>query len=423
LNVAADGSSSVGEDANLFTVYPSLNGAWFVKNTFLKNVNWLNSLKLRAEYSTTGNSRYASMLSKYIYINQRVRGITGIVRAGVPNTELNAEVNHTVNIGVDAAFWNNRINVSLDVYRTRINNLIVPQAVSPLLGSDYIYQNSGKMQNQGIEASFQIAPVYSKNMKWDLGFTISTNKNKLLSMGSLSSNVTELSDGSALISQVGQSAYCFYGYQTLGVFSTTAEAKAANLKNAAGTSFGAGDIHFVDQNGDGTIDGNDRVNIGNPNPKIFGNFFTDFQYKNFELAATFAYSYGNKAYNAVKRSLESMSDFTNQVISVTNRWTLEGDVTTMPKATYGDPMGNSRFSDRWIEDASYIKLKQLTLSYNTKFFSGTTFFVTAENLFTITKYLGLDPEISYSYDSMTQGFDYAKIPKGRSVRLGVKLNL
>ena len=211
--------------------------------------------------------------------------------------------------------------------------------------------------------------------------------------------------------------------QTAGVFSTTAAAKAANLKNSNGYSYGAGDIHFVDQNGDGIIDSKDRVNLGSADPKFFGTFFTDFQYKNLELSATFSYSYGNKAYNAVRRNLESMSDFSNELVSVTNRWTQEGDVTNMPKASYGDPMGNSQFSDRWIEDASFIKLKQLTISYNTKLFSGTTFFVTGENIFTLTKYLGLDPEIAYSYDSLAQGFDYAKIPKPLSVRLGVKLNL
>jgi TonB-linked SusC/RagA family outer membrane protein len=423
VNLSADGSSSVGDDTHRFTLYPSVNGAWFVKNTFLKNIDWLNNLKFRLEYATTGNSRFASSLSKYIYVNQRFRQLTGIVIAGVSNTQLTAEISHTVNVGVDASFWNNRISVSFDAYRTRINDLIVPQSVSPVLGADYIYQNAGKMQNQGVEASVQVAPVFTKKIKWDVGFTIARNSNKLISLGSLSSYTKTLSDGSAVISEVGKSAYCFYGLQTAGVFSTTAEAKAANLKNSAGSSYGAGDIHFVDQNGDGVIDSKDKVNLGNPNPKFFGNFFTNIQYKNVELAATFSYSYGNKAYNAVRRNLESMTDFSNQLVSVTNRWTQEGDVTSMPKATYGDPMGNSQFSDRWIEDASYIKLKQLTLSYTTKFFSVTTFFVTGENIFTITKYLGLDPEIAYSYDSMVQGFDYAKIPKPLTVRIGVKVNL
>jgi len=161
--------------------------------------------------------------------------------------------------------------------------------------------------------------------------------------------------------------------------------------------------------------------LGSAAPNYHGNFFTTLQYKGFELSATFGYSKGNKMYNAVRQSMESMKDFTNQLISVNNRWTTDGQVTNMPKATYGDPMGNARFSDRWIEDASFIKLKELMLSYKFKYLGGTTVFVSGENLFTITDYLGLDPETMYSYDSSMRGFDYGKIALPRSIKFGFKL--
>ena len=128
-------------------------------------------------------------------------------------------------------------------------------------------------------------------------------------------------------------------------------------------------------------------------------------------------------YNAVRRNMESMSDYSNQLASVNKRWVSEGQVTSMPKATYGDPMGNSKFSDRWIEDASFIKLKELTVSYDFKVMNGLTVYLTGENLFAITNYLGLDPETMYSYDASLRGFDYAKIPLARSFKLGFNIKL
>ncbi|MDP4278799.1 MAG: SusC/RagA family protein, partial [Bacteroidota bacterium] len=145
------------------------------------------------------------------------------------------------------------------------------------------------------------------------------------------------------------------------------------------------------------------------------------------LLAEFGYSVGNKAYNAVRRNLESMSTFYNQSSSVLNRWQMEGQQTGMPRADYGDPSGNNLFSDRWIEDASYVKLRSLTLSYQLKnnlfkiFRSGSIFLV-GENLFTMTDYLGGDPEFSYSYDACMQGIDYAKVSLPKTVKMGFNFN-
>ena len=169
------------------------------------------------------------------------------------------------------------------------------------------------------------------------------------------------------------------------------------------------------------IDEKDRVNLGSADPKIFGNIYTTLRYKNFELSVNFGYSQGNKSYNAVRRIGESMSDYGNQLVSTNRRWQSNGDITTMPKATYGDPMGNNRFSDRWIEDASYLKIKEIYVSYKFNFLRGTTLFASAENVFTFTKYLGLDPETTYSYDASLRGFDYAKVALPRSFKVGVKL--
>lgn len=418
-----DASSSTGPAANLFQVYPSINATWMSKNSVLRDVDLINKLNVRAEYATSGNSRFSSSLSKYYYINKVYRELSGLTLAGIPNTEIVPELNQTLNFGFDLSMINNRLDITADVYSTTNSNLIIPVSVSAAYGTDYLYKNAATAQNTGIEVGAQFALIQSKELKWYVGGTISSNANKVKSLGSQTKMIMEMSDGSAIVSEVGQPLYSFYGYQTDGVFSTTQEAVTAGLKNAAGNYFSAGDVRFIDKNNDNIIDDRDRVNLGSANPTLFGNFNTSFQYKNFELSAIFGYSVGNKMYNAVRRNMESMSDFSNQLISANRRWVSEGQITSIPRAYYGDPMGNSRFSDRWIEDASYLKLKELSLSYNFNFMGGSTVYISGENLFTVTKYLGLDPETMYSYDSSLRGFDYAKIPLPLTFKIGFNVKL
>jgi TonB-linked SusC/RagA family outer membrane protein len=427
-----DASSSTGPDAATYQVYPSVNASWMVKNNLLKNVVFVNKLNLRAEYAATGNSRFSSSLSKYYYINKVYRDLSGLTRAGIANTEIVPELNQTINLGLDLSVLDNRLDITADVYSTRNSNLIMPVSVSAAYGTDYLYKNAATAENKGFEIGAQLAAIQTKDFKWYVGATVSTNKSKVLSLGNQSQLEMKLSDGAAVVSQVGQQLYSFYGLQTNGVFATTADAANArkagedgigSLKTASGKLYQAGDIRFVDQNGDNIIDDRDRVNLGSAAPTLFGNFNTSVQYKGFELSANFGYSLGNKMYNAVRRSMESMQDFTNQMVSVNQRWMSEGQVTNMPRATYADPMGNAQFSDRWIEDASYMKLKELTLSYNFKFMGGTTVYISGENLFTVTNYLGLDPETMYSYDTSLKGFDYGKCSLPRSFKIGFNVKL
>lgn len=426
VSASADASSSVGDDAPRFQVYPALNAAWYAKNALLKDVDFVNKLTLRSEFASSGNSRFSSTLSKYNYINKVFRELSGLTRAGIPNTEIVPELNNTFGVGVDVSMFNHRLDLTLDLYHTKNSNLIMPVSISSAFGFDYLYDNVGTAQNKGVELGLQVAVVQSRDVKLFVGGTISMNKNEVLSLGNRESLIMNMEDGSAIITEVGQPMYSFYGYKVKGVFATEAEAAIAGkngqaLKNVVGKSFEAGDAHFDDINNDGVIDDRDRVNLGSAAPDFYGNLSALLQYKKFELSTTFGYSVGNKMYNAVRRSMESMSDFSNQFMSVNNRWMNEGQVTSIPRATYGDPMGNSRFSNRWIEDASYIKLKEIMLSYKIDFMSGATVFVAGENLFTATKYLGLDPETMYSYDPALRGFDYAKAALPRSFKFGFKL--
>ncbi|MDR2475865.1 MAG: SusC/RagA family TonB-linked outer membrane protein [Bacteroidales bacterium] len=436
VNMAYDGASSTGKDAPRYQFYPSVNAAWHIKNMpGLINSPLINKLTLRAEYATTGNSNYSSMISEYYFITQTFRNISGIVRSNIPNTEIVPERTATLNAGLDASVFRNAVDLSIDLYQATTSNVILDKAISPVFGFKTNYVNAAKIKNTGVELGIQAYLLNTRNWKLIAGGTFSKNKNELSNMSGESGKIIELPDGSALISSEGKAAYSFYGFQTNGIYASAAEAASActapdgtekAYTTYAGTPFQAGDVKFVDQNSDGIIDSKDRVILGDANPDFFGRFYMTVSFKNFSLSANFAYSVGNEAYNAVRREFESMKSFDNQLISVNRRWSREGQITDMPRAVYGDPMDNNRFSDRYIEDASFVKLKELTLSYSfkegfIKFLRGGTFYLSAENLATWSKYLGLDPEFSYSYSPMLQGFDYAKPAQPMNVKLGFNL--
>jgi hypothetical protein len=188
----------------------------------------------------------------------------------------------------------------------------------------------------------------------------------------------------------------------------------------------AGDIRFVDKDGNKVIDEADKEIIGDPNPDYFGGVTAGISFKNFELSALFAYSIGNDVFNYVRSKAEGMDTYSNQYRSVLDRWTPSNPEAIMPRAAVGDPSGNTLFSDRWIEDGSYFGLKKLTVSYvlpQSNLYKGVTLFVTASNLFTATNYSGYDPEFMYSNSPFFMGIDYGKIPHTRSFIFGVKLDL
>jgi hypothetical protein len=268
--------------------------------------------------------------------------------------------------------------------------------------------------------------VRYQGFSWIVGGNIATLNNKVTSLGNESETKITLSDGAELLTRVGEDPYAFYGYQTNGVYSTTAQAATAGLKNRNGIAYQAGDVRYVNQNGDGFINDDDKVLLGSATPDYYGGFYTRFEYKGVALDFNFAYSVGNQAYNAVRRSLESVSDFSNQSKAVVRRWTMEGQVTDVPRAKWGDAIGNNNFSDRWIEDASYLKLRDVTLSYSFKksflnLFQSGTVYLTGQNLFTLTDYLGVSPEFSYSYSDALQGVDYAKVAQPKTIKMGVNL--
>jgi hypothetical protein len=236
----------------------------------------------------------------------------------------------------------------------------------------------------------------------------------------------------------------FWGYRTAGVFATDDEAKQAGQggylymeDNAlAHHDFKAGDVHFVDWNDennsgrpDGKITDEDKTFIGDPNPDIYGNIFASVNWKNLTLNIGFNYSLGKDVYNYQRSILNAGSSFYNQQVAEAGRWRYEGQQATLPRAVFGDPMGNNRFSDRWIEDGSYLRLKTVSLSYRVpvptswNWLQGLTVWAEAQNLLTITKYLGSDPEFSAGTGVLYQGIDMGNLAHSRTFTAGLKINL
>lgn len=412
-------------------IFPTVSAAWLISSeNFMKHQNVVNFLKLRAAYTMAGNDNLPLFAGRTYYTSENFsRYATGLVLGNIGNEYLKWETTHRVNVGLDVSLINNRLMLTADYFNSRTTDLLNRKSLTDVSGLEYYWANDGSLLNRGFEIGVKVRTVDKKDFKFDIGATIGHYKNKIRSLngGSYITNVA----GGDILTEVGQPLGVFYGYRTDGVFSTAEEAAKANvvMVNEAGQAipFGAGDMRFNDKDGNGIINENDRMVIGNPNPDIYGNFNLNFRYKRFELSALFTYSLGNDAYNALRANLESGSSLHNQTEAMMGRWMADGQTTDIPRAVYGDPMGNSRFSDRWIEDASYLKFKCLSLSYSipfqTNFLQAISVWFAVNNLCTLTKYLGPDPEFSFGNSTLYQGVDAGYIPQPRSFQLGVNISL
>jgi TonB-linked SusC/RagA family outer membrane protein len=444
LAAAMDASSRFGTEiagslslfGHSWGIFPSINGAWLVSSEkFMKNVKAVNLLKVRAGFGIVGNDGIKDYKTETYFSSIQFMGIAnGLILSDLANPEIQWETTKRFNGGIDMNLFNERLSVSLDVYSGVTDHLLTLKTLQDVSGLENYWTNSGSLSNKGAEISINARIINTKNFQWELGASAGHYKNEIKSLpnGSFTTDVY----GGQVISMVGQSAGVFYGYKTLGVFATAADAAAANLKtiNSRGTysTFSAGDVHFEDISGpngtpDGIIDNHDKQVIGNPNPKLYGSFTTKLAYKNVTLSALVNYSYGNDVYNYMRSQLESETNYNNQSTAVMNRWVADGDITSQPRAVYGDPLNNSRFSDRWIEDGSYLKLKSVTLSYDlplkNNFIRNVNIWISGNNLLTVTKYLGVDPEFSSQNSVLYQGVDAGLIPLTRCYYVGLKLNL
>jgi TonB-linked SusC/RagA family outer membrane protein len=436
-NAALDGSSKFGKSipenpnisGNEYAFLPSIAAAWIASSEdFLKNSK-INFLKLRLSAGVVGNEDVGNYTSRQTYVSQNLLGIQGLVRGGAGSERLQWESIFKLNAGFDLSFWNERASLSFDAYSNTNNNPIIYEIAPSASGFDYVIaNNAGSLNSKGIEASINVRIINGKKLKWDVGANIAHNKSTAeLSSPDIITNFA----GASYITQRDGTPNAFYGYKTNGVFVSDAAAAQAGLSirkpNGTLVPFKGGDIIFTDKNNDKIIDEADRFVIGNPNPDWFGGFNTTLEYGRFSLGALFTFSQGNDIYNYTRNQLEAMFDARNQTEAVINRWRTDGHQTHIPKATWGDPMGNSRFSDRWIEDGSYLRLRTATISYQVPFrpgfFQYMTVYATGNNLLTLTKYKGYDPEFSPTESIFGRGVDNGLEPQFRSVQLGLKLGL
>lgn len=422
-----------------WALFPSVQLGWVMTNEswFPKNAG-VNYLRVNAGYDMSGNddiSNYAARTSlSAVRFNYNA---IGLQLTNIGNDEIKWETNHKLNVGLQAYMLNNRLGVDFNYYVNKTKDLLTLQTFkNPIGGINNYWTNGGEIKNEGFELSVTAKPVVTHKWNVEVGASVGHYANKVTKLPDGDYTTSVYGDNNILTS-VGNPVGLFYGYKTAGVFATDAEAKAAGkdgylyMEDNAGirNNFKAGDVHFIDQNNDGEISELDKVVIGDPNPDIYGNIFATINYKNLTLTMGWNYSLGNDVYNYQRSILNSGSTFYNQQVAEVAHWRYEGQQTDLPRLAYGDPMGNNRFSDRWIEDGSYLRLKTLNLSYKVPvpgswtWLQGLTVWAQANNLLTFTKYLGSDPEFSIGNGVLYQGIDCGNIAQGRSFQCGVKINL
>ena len=437
-SIRRDGTSNFAP-GNKFATFPSFSAAWRLsQEPFMKHAKWIDELKVRGSFGytgnpdVTGNAYIQSINQSFQYTFGNSSGSGGTVSGAAPSRTFNPNIkwekNEQLNFGVDATAFNSSINMSLDVYQRRSIDLILYVA-PPLVSGTYesVPFNTGIMQNRGIDLTFNAKILNSKGVNWNATVVAGTYKNKVVSMGlsaPIDNGFTRITGGSKRIEQ-GYPAEYFYGFVTEGLFQTYDEI-AHHATQTAGTdpttSTAPGDIKFKDLNNDGVINDKDRTNIGNFNPTFTYGITNTVTYKNFELTCFIQGSEGNKVLNFTRWYTEggvSNGNYSNDVIG---RWSGFGTSNTMPRLALNDPNGNNRVSDRFVEDASYLRMKNIRLAYSipVKWASYMTLkkaqvYASAQNLFTITNYSGMDPEVG-------GGVDIGFYPQARTFLIGATID-
>lgn len=430
-----DGSSRFGE-GNKWGTFPSASAAWRIsEESFMKDFDFLSDMKIRAGYGITGNQEignysFASALQTISY-NFNGQIVNAVVPTIMPNPNVQWEQQEQMNFGVDATFFNHKVEVAVDGYIKNTNQMLVPMNVPVSTGYSDVFVpsiNAGKMENRGVEVS-----VRSNNLtgdfSWTTNMTFAYNKNKVIDLNDtvpLTSGSIGLNYNLALI-QAGYPINMFYGFVTDGIFQNQDEVDRHAVQVPGNDPFNRtspGDIRFKDMNNDGVIDDKDRVLLGNPNPKFIFSLGNTFAYKRFDLTIFFQGMTGNQILNANRIWAEAMSVAQNQTTLTLDRWTGEGTSQLVPRAVFNDPNKNARPSDRFVEDGDYLRLKNLIIGYTLPQsvlarlnMSSLRIYVSAVNLLTWTKYTGFDPEVG------TSGIDSSVYPVTSTYSIGLNIGL
>ncbi len=431
--VRRDGSSRFG-GSNKYGTFPSGSLAWRISNEDFFKSKVVNDLKLRFGYGITGNQEIGnySFSSNYNTYRYNFNGayVSAAIPTVLPNSNVKWEAQEQYNLGIDATLFDDRINVTLDAYVKNTNDMLVPQSVPVTSGYSDIYVpyiNAGKIQNKGIELVINTKNIQKEKFSWTSNFVFSMNRNKVIDLNGDAPLLTGSLGLNYNVSRIqkGYPVNAFYGFVQDGIFQTQTEINNHAVQvqgTSSGNSTSPGDIRFKDLNNDGLITDADRTFIGNPNPDFAASLNNTLTYGNFSFSLYLQGVYGNDIFNANRLYTEAMSITTNQSVSVLDRWTAPGTSNSMPRAVYGDPNNNNRASSRYIEDGSYLRIKNVTLSYKipTDFYGKKIFdylkvYLSGQNLFTFTKYAGFDPEVP------SNGIDNNVYPLTRTLSLGLNV--
>ena len=458
-NFRRDGSSNFSKK-NRYGNFPSFSAAWRVsQEKFMKDVSWIDDLKLRASWGKLGNSninpyQYQSTVSFsnvwYYFNDTKVSGAMPLTPA---NTDVKWESQSSTDIGFDLTTLNNTLSITADYYYKKTQDMLVqvPIAYSAGYMGSFPTLNAGSIENKGFEVLVNYHNHVGNNFDYSVSANLSTVKNKVISLGA--NNELYASSG-ITCTKVGGAIGQFWGYKTNGLYKTQAELDA-DKKLAPKAALG--DIRFVDLNGDGSLDSKDRTFIGNPIPDFSYGFSAEAQYRTnfgtFDFSMVWNGSEGNDIYNNTRNVGEGMYHNYSCFASTLDRYRAEditftnpisGKVTVykkntntnMPRAVYGDPNQNMRQSDRYVEDGSYLRLKTIVLGYSTPkawankiYAENLRFYVGGKNLITITDYTGFDPEVgdqNSSGTNLTRGVDGLSswdptFPNSKEIYFGVQV--
>ena len=448
----ADGSSKFVEE-NHWSYFPSAALSWrFSSENFMKNIQFLSDGKFRVSYGATGNNRVGDfaylttfglpIASSYVFGNNYVNGI---VPTALGNSDLRWETTKQTNIGLDLGFFNQRITLTADVYQKKTQDLLLYASLPNSTGFDKAFKNVGSVKNEGLELTLNTVNVKTESFTWNSSFNISFNKSEVLGLAenqeSLQSAISwdqGWKSTSGYIAKVGMPLGLIYGYIWDGVYTYEDFDRTTSggyiLKDNVSTNGNTrdkiqpGDIKYRDLNGDLKADANDYTVIGRGLPVHFGGFNNNFTYKNIDLNVFFQWSYGNDVINANRLMFDGNSSGRmgmNQYATYADRWSKENPNSDIyrTKGYFG-----GGYSSNVVEDGSYLRLKTVSLGYNfsnhllkrIKIKSLRTY-VSAQNVFTWTKYSGLDPEVSAYNSALTPGFDFSTYPRARTISFGANL--
>lgn len=456
--VRGDGSSRFAQN-NKWGYFPSASAAWRISEEgWMKNVEFINNLKLRASWGISGKQAigaYESLAKVGTYVTT-INGVDPVMASyfsSLANDNLKWETTTEYNIGLDLGLWNNRLGIVVDMYDKTTSNLLYANPIPEYTGFTTVTENMGKIRNRGVEFTVNTIPVQTKNFEWTFDFNIGLNRSKVLALGIQDWMTLGCGwrTGDQGYLQVGMPLGNWYGLKVLGIWQSQSEIDQAIAQGLVDESQRPipGQYRFYDKNGDGKTTSDDRVIIGTAEPDFTGGFSTAFRYKGLTLSANFVFTYGNQIFNGNSYELSGSNNYNNAYKSAANRWKptlyyydavhgvrgdlfMEGNPSNTLPVSSGGLTPIEIVNDTWIEDGSYLRLQDITLSYELpeKFvrklrLGKVRVFLTGTNLFCWTNYSGFDPDVNVS-SGMAQyllpGLDYFSYPRARTFSGGINIS-